>query len=629
MWTKEQIPILRILLPFMIGIASIKEIPLLSDYYLYFGILGLACIVVSEIRKRDAGIFIWLSFFFLGMAIMGKADDSGKIEHVNTDKSQRLAIIQDKTDKGEKGLQMDLLLLPENLKVKANSNITEDSGYEIGDSIIFEAGLNKPMSASTPWSFDYKDYLNRQNTYYTCYIHENALIEHKPFTGFSLARTGYDLKKKAILTLGNVLPKAANVDLIKSITFGDKSSLDQELKDRMQTAGLMHIMAVSGLHIGIIYLFLTWITIFLKRMPILRRSIIIPGIWLFIIICGLPASAVRAGLMLSIYEIGKQFSRSPYKFNVLAISAFVILLFDPFQLFQIGFQFSFIAIVGIFFFYDRIEAALLNYTKMPKSLCSSISMSFAAQAILTPLCLYYFGYVSYWFWLWTFLAIPATTAIMIGSMTSIAAWYILPVSISSLIAFVPHFSGMFLEFIGYLQTLIPVNGLILHIPWYFMLGFLLLFIVYIAHSFFDLRLRKYLLMGSFVWLFAFSAHRTIIKQQSAVYIFSTYADNHILIKNANTGLIIGDPLTANARLNLEAYFGIDKWDYRALDLFDENLDILLKDNENTEKIATLVADKEILAEIKSAIYTAKPWDNSFASSDNATNISVNSFIYKK
>lgn len=632
MWTKEQVPILRVLLPMILGITVIHYLPILSGYTILLGAAGASLMLFTFLFSSKYSIHIWGAWFFMGMCLMSAADKRMSAAQLAEESTFHLAIVRDISPREGKGPQLDLLLLPDRVKVKAGTDYVEElSNVLIGDTIIFTSRLNIPHTSSTPWGFDYKDYLNRQNIYHSTYISESTLLEIRPLATFSLYRLAYKLKCSAISILGTVLPASANVDLIKSVTFGDKSSLDQDLKEQMQTAGLMHIMAVSGLHIGIIYMFFNYLFLLLKPFPTTRRIVILGGIWLFILLCGLPASAVRAGIMLSVYEIGKQIHRNSHKFNVLGISAFIILILEPFQLFQIGFQFSFLAISGIFFFYDYLEQFLLEHSPLPTMLSSSISMSFAAQAILTPLCLYYFGYVSYWFWFWTFLAIPLTSIIMIGSMTAIGLSFILPLSLTEMVAQLPYIASQGLEYIAYLQSLIPINGLVLHVPWYFMLAFLALIILYIVHFCFSVSLRKYLLYGTFTWLLLFSFHRTIVKSSSGVYIFSSFDESHILIKSGNKATVIGDPLSNMAKMNLTAHLGIDDWEYSGTILFNKDMELRWVEDEVSRQIAIL-AGTEFQggnAEEVKVIYNDKPWSNKFKELENALNVAETTFIYEK
>lgn len=629
MWTKEQIPVLRMLAVFIIGIVLVYYIPVLAQWYFYFGLAGLLLAIFTGFKQKGAQFYIWLAFLFLGMAIMGKIDKLDAAARQQEGNHIRVSVIKDKSAQENRGLQMDLLLLPDDLKIKAYSNLTEtESFYEIGDTLIFVGTLNAPKSASSPWGFDFKEYLNRQNTYYTTYIKEGKLLDHKKHNGISLLRFASGMKGKAIKILKDKLPDNSRIDLVKSITFGDKSSLDRTIRDQMQTAGLMHIMAVSGLHIGIVYLFVSCLFLPFKRWKIARSLLIVLGIWLFIIVCGLPASAVRAGIMLTVYESGKQFKRSPHRFNVLGIAAFIILLIDPFQLFQIGFQFSFLAITGIFFFYDKIEKFLLGHTQLPSYLCSSFSMSIAAQGILGPLCLYYFGYLSYWFWLWTLLAIPMTMAIMIGSIMTIGLSLLGLGTVGDLVAYVPGYAAYGIEFIGALQSRIPINGLVLHVPWYFMLSFMGLLVAFIIHTAFDYSLRKFLLCGSFIWLLIFTTHRTMIKQESGIYAFTAFDESHILVKNGKKGLIIGDSLSHTTRLNLEAHLAIERWTYLDAPIFKEDMELVVK-GEDVEKFIALISKKKgVNKNSYPTIYKGNNPDDSYVEVGEVFNISNEIYIHK-
>ncbi len=629
MWTTEQVPILRILLPFMVGIIIVGYFPALSTRYILFAMLGVGILLLSYILNTYFQSILWLAFILLGMAIMGKADDASSIQPTIMSETMRIAVIKDKIKKSDRGLQFDLVMLPGGVKLKAFTDINKYvHEYRIGDTLIFTSSLSYPSEASTPWGFDYRNYLERQNVYFTTYIMREQIREHRNFQGFSVARIASDWEKKAVGILDRLMPEGTNIPLIISVTFGDKASLDRTLMNRMKSAGLLHIMAVSGFHIVVIYMFLGFLTYPLKKYKKLKNLIILIGVWLFIFICGSPASAVRAGIMLSVYEIGKLLAVKPHKFNVLAISAFLILLFDPFQIFQIGFQFSFLAIAGIFFFFDKIEAFILGLVAMPKTISSSLSLSFAAQAILIPLCLYYFGFVSYWFWLWSLVAVPLTIAIMVGALVVIGLDLLTLSTISALVAYIPFLGSEGLEIVAYLQSLLPVKGLIVHIPWFFMLGLLLLLLIYIGREYFSIKTGKIVLVGSFIWLLCFSIYRTYIKLQDGVYVFSAYENNHILVKNGDSAVLIGDSLSYTTKINLQAYLGVKNWRFYAADLFHNHQLISIKSEEGVYPIANLTTGSAAVEQEDELpiLYRAAPWDP-MRKEDYAINISRHYFTY--
>lgn len=199
--------------------------------------------------------------------------------------------------------------------------------------------------------------------------------------------------------------------IVSAMTLGDKTSLTKETKDIYSISGASHILAVSGLHIGIIFqLFILLLGGRRRSIPTIILSI--TAIWAYVIFIGMPASAIRSATMISICCFAMLSHRKALSINNLAFAYVIMLIYNPLYLFDISFQMSFMAVYSILLFYQPLEGLCSTshfYTRWPWSM---LCISIAAQIGTMPLITYYFGRISCYALFTGFIAIPAATVIL-------------------------------------------------------------------------------------------------------------------------------------------------------------------------------------------------------------------------
>ena len=207
--------------------------------------------------------------------------------------------------------------------------------------------------------------------------------------------------------------------VVAAMALGDKSQLTTELRDAYAISGASHILALSGLHLGIIYTLLS-LLLSRRRWQMVSQIVIIVSIWLFVFLVGLSASVVRSAVMVSIYALLSLGHRDKLSVNTLAFAAIVMLLFNPMALFDVGFQLSFMAVLTILLFYPLLESLwsqpfLLDH-RLFRWLWTMLSVSCAAQIGVAPLIAYYFGRISCYFLLANLVVVPAAALILYLSL---------------------------------------------------------------------------------------------------------------------------------------------------------------------------------------------------------------------
>lgn len=197
--------------------------------------------------------------------------------------------------------------------------------------------------------------------------------------------------------------------VVAAMTLGDKSQLTKELKETYTVTGAAHVLALSGLHLSIIYTLLS-LSFCRQRWQIVSQVLIVISIWLFVFLVGMSSSVVRSAVMLTVYALLSLGDRSRMSVNTLAFTAIIMLMVHPLSLFDIGFQLSFLAVLSILIWYPVFEGVIpqsfLMSHRLVRWLWSLLAVSCAAQLGTAPLIAYYFGRFSSLFLITNLVVFP-------------------------------------------------------------------------------------------------------------------------------------------------------------------------------------------------------------------------------
>ncbi|WP_183671898.1 ComEC/Rec2 family competence protein [Parabacteroides faecis] len=185
--------------------------------------------------------------------------------------------------------------------------------------------------------------------------------------------------------------------VLATITLGYRKDMSRDVRKRFSLTGVAHLLAVSGFHVAVVCGFLSLLFSFLPKSPFyrwLKYLLTLCLLWCFVVITGLAPSAVRAGLMLTLYLTGRVLRRTTDGYNTLAAAAFCMLAFNPLYLFDVGFQLSYLAVLSILFLQPRLQDLIMVRNPIVAMPWGWITVTLAAQAGTTLLCLYYFGQFS-------------------------------------------------------------------------------------------------------------------------------------------------------------------------------------------------------------------------------------------
>ncbi|WP_255156521.1 ComEC/Rec2 family competence protein [Ferruginibacter sp. HRS2-29] len=285
-----------------------------------------------------------------------------------------------------------------------------------GDRIIFSKPLQVIKNSGNPGAFDYRRYAGFQQLYHTVYLRKNDYRVLSKNNQPVFQQWLFAARDHIIFTLQKHLPEKGNVQgIAEALLIGYKADLDKDLVQAYSNAGVVHIIAISGLHLGLIYILLVWL---LDRAPLIKRSkllkvmLVLLFLWLFSLLTGASASVLRSAVMFTCIIIGKNYFRQASIYNSLAASAFLLLCYDPFFLWDVGFQLSYLAVYGIVWLQKPIYHAWYIKNKWLSKIWEMAAVTIAAQLITFPACLFYFHQFPNLFLLTNLVAVPLSTLIL-------------------------------------------------------------------------------------------------------------------------------------------------------------------------------------------------------------------------
>ena len=221
----------------------------------------------------------------------------------------------------------------------------------IGDLVSFKSELKPILKNYNPDTFDYANYMENQNVYHQIKCFENDYFIGEKVKNFTFYIN--ELRKKLVHSFDAHHFSVKTKSIINALLLGQKQQIDSETLNDYKNAGVVHILAISGLHIGIIYTFFNFIFGFLNRVKhgkTIKLIIIILLLWLFALISGMSASITRSVTMFSVIAFGTFLNRKNFMFNAIAASFLLLLIYNPLLIFDVGFQLSYAAVISILLF---------------------------------------------------------------------------------------------------------------------------------------------------------------------------------------------------------------------------------------------------------------------------------------
>ncbi|MDQ1297290.1 MAG: hypothetical protein QG611_1272 [Bacteroidota bacterium] len=295
-----------------------------------------------------------------------------------------------------------------------NKKSTSCSSYLPGDLMIVRCTPVDITSMGNPYEFDYKFYMESRGTRYYAFTDSSDMLMHSIPLHRKLTHRALMVRENIINMFRERGIKGERLALVAAITVGQKKLLDPDQKQHFIKAGIMHIMAVSGLHAIILSLFIFKLLFFMKgRLNILRILITLLILWSFAFVTGLTPSVLRATLMFSFLQAGKILKRPVNGINSVLASAFVLILIQPSVIFDAGFLLSYSAVIYIICFYRDLYLKIRFNHRLPDLIWQSAAVTLIAQAGTLPLTIMLFNRFPTWFILSNIIIVPLSSLVII------------------------------------------------------------------------------------------------------------------------------------------------------------------------------------------------------------------------
>jgi competence protein ComEC len=431
MYFLNQNPFVRILFPFIAGI-------IISPYVHNHLVFALFCLIIFAIsgfliftaKKSESYRFRWIQgvlfgLFFLSFGLFYAdtlSHPSDRNLHMHqTDKPLTLIVridddVEIKTNSVKSIVKCENHIGDSSITISSEKILvyfyrdTLSEKLRYGDRLLINSYLQIPDEAMNPYAFNYRKYLLQQGITYTSWVgHDKWKILERD-KGSKLKSFALQLRTSILDILRSQLGDNDEYMVAAAIVAGYRTALDSDLRQTFANAGAMHVMCVSGLHVGIIFIILSSLLKFLSDKKLFQRILkvilILAFIWFYALLTGFSASVLRASTMFSFVAAGMMVQRKIPIYNSLAASAFLLLLFNPVYIFQVGFQLSYLAVIGIVALFPHIQKLIPAKEKIFIKIRDLIAVSIAAQIATTPISLYYFNQFPNYFILTNIIVVP-------------------------------------------------------------------------------------------------------------------------------------------------------------------------------------------------------------------------------
>lgn len=419
-------PFIRLLIPFILGIWLSFSFFDLSDGQLtgilvtvaFFGVaLFLIASAVKDYKYRWVfGLILNIHLILIGVAIVHIRDDD-----LNADKDVFVARLAECPTERERSVKVIMEMQSDVGLVMAYFEKNDRSlALKYGDVIAFYEPPDIVEPPENPEQFDYQKYLFRKGILRQVYLKNDSweslnfnLVN--PIFAFS-----YRLRDFLLKTMRELGIEGDEYAVAAAVLLGYDDTLPAELRQKYVTAGSMHILCVSGMHVGVVFMVFSYLLVFLNKRKqwqhLFKQLLLLSLIWFYALLAGLAPSILRSTIMLSFVILGNMLKREGILINSLAASAFLLLCIDPANLFNVGFLLSYCAVVGIVVLQKPIYRLFYTKYKILDKIWELTSVTLAAQIATAPFSIYYFHQFPVYFWLSNLFMGPISTVVIIGGM---------------------------------------------------------------------------------------------------------------------------------------------------------------------------------------------------------------------
>lgn len=290
-----------------------------------------------------------------------------------------------------------------------------DSIPRYGDYIIVNARPEEILPPQNPSQFNYKRYLSFHNIYSRFNLKPGNYSITNINEAYWIYKVSYLLRDRLIEKLKKFFITRNELAVASALLVGFEDYLDPEIIQAFSSTGALHVLSVSGMHVGLVYLFLSWMLFFLdkKRVTlIIKYIVLLLFIWFYALITGFSPSVLRSVVMVSLIIAAKLWKRDSHPLNAMLASAFLLLCINPFYITEVGFQLSYLAVFGIVYLHPILKQIYVAPNRIVHWIWELTSVSLTAQLMTFPLGLLYFHQFPLLFLISNLIIIPLSTGII-------------------------------------------------------------------------------------------------------------------------------------------------------------------------------------------------------------------------
>ena len=429
----EKAPFLRIFIPFAIGIIIRIKLPQIEDWIRVLAIVSFVTLVAfSKTSSYFKFSYSWIRMLCwhtiilcAGFAINNLRDETKKadwIGHTLNTAQWIIVTVAEPPDKNGNNIQIatvsNYLIENKNIrpvrgKIKLYLKLDSLQALpEYGDRLLIKNNVKKIAGNSNPGGFDYRSYAADQHLFYQANLFKGEWKLLEKNKGDPIWKILYQLREKMLAAIKMYIKPLEIAGIAEALLLGYKKDLDREMLQAYARTGVVHIIAVSGMHLGIIYWLLTLLFKPIRRW-FLQAIFIIAGLWIFSLLAGAGASVLRSALMFTCISIGNNLKLKGNIYNSLAASAVILLIYEPLWIRDIGFQLSYAAVASIVYFQSVIKGLYYSKYKILQHIWEMVAVTLAAQILTLPFCLYHFHQFPLLFPFTNLIAVPLSSLLLL------------------------------------------------------------------------------------------------------------------------------------------------------------------------------------------------------------------------
>ncbi|PRY08882.1 competence protein ComEC [Pontibacter ummariensis] len=439
-------PFVRVALSFIAGILLYlfagKDFQYSTEVLAFFVLLYLVGFLLSKRRKQRfitdvAGVLGLLSFVALGLwttHLHTEKHQPQHLLHLSGQPNYYQGVVDDyvlqKPGYQSTVLKVEQVLVSgawQKVSGKVQLSVPHDSErpYELnyGDVLLIKGAPQKVSPPLNPAQFDYQQYLANKSIYHRHYLQAYQYEKVASEPANPLLYASIQLRRNLDALLRAHVGEKREYSISSALLLGVKDELDNAIRETYASTGTMHVLAVSGLHVGLIYLLLMLVLRRFgssKAQRLLGAGIVLAALWLYAFVTGLTPSVLRAVVMFSLVTVGLAIQRRTNIYNTVAIAAVALLLLNPYNLLEVGFQLSFLAVLGIVYLQPRFYNLLEVDNWLLDKVWAYFTVAVAAQIATLPLGLFYFHQFPAYFWLANLVVVPLATFVLWSGIAALA-----------------------------------------------------------------------------------------------------------------------------------------------------------------------------------------------------------------